>query len=365
MTTVSTTFSPEYLAQYRGNTPIAICVTFIVLEIVFVALRYCARWVGKAKWGMDDFLMIPALILCLEQCGVGIAFIIVGGGGYHSARGFPTEQIIKFHQLQFSIAISYFSAVLFPKLAILAIYLRLFDVKRGFRIVTWIIGAFMIANWIGTTVAMSQICHPVQFFWNQKIPGGGKCFNIVDFLRWSSFMNIITDLAMLVLPIPVVLELQMSKKMKAGLVITFALGSLGLVTSIIRFVGFFTSNAVIDPQWAAAPLVTWTILETGTYFIAACLPTLRPLAVFLWKRNPLSQLRSRSAVTKNSGTGGSIALQSRGKAGFKTFDDDSNELIDSKESHQWVSSTTDVERGTRSSRSDGITIKRSVDVTSQ
>ena len=51
----------------------------------------------------------------------------------------------------------------------------------------------------------------------------------------------------------------------------------GLVASVIRFIGFFTIDAVSDPTWSAVPLIIWTVVETGMYLITCCLPTYRPL----------------------------------------------------------------------------------------
>lgn len=67
----------------------------------------------------------------------------------------------------------------------------------------------------------------------------------------------------------------------------------GLIASIIRFVGFFNTNAVTDQTWAAMDLTIWTIIETGMYLMAACFPTYRPLVKFIASR------RNRNAV-KNS-----------------------------------------------------------------
>ena len=51
----------------------------------------------------------------------------------------------------------------------------------------------------------------------------------------------------------------------------------GLISSIIRFIEFYITNAEIDKTWNASTLVIWAIIEGGIYLIAACLPTYRPL----------------------------------------------------------------------------------------
>jgi hypothetical protein len=51
----------------------------------------------------------------------------------------------------------------------------------------------------------------------------------------------------------------------------------GIVVSILRFVGFFHSQIFADPAWESVNLMCYTLAEPGTYFLAACFPTFRPL----------------------------------------------------------------------------------------
>lgn len=118
----------------------------------------------------------------------------------------------------------YLPAVIFPKLSILVLYLRIFT-KQTDRIACWAIGGFMIANCVGTMVAGCFICRPLEFLWDRTIPGG-HCININAWYRWSSLMNILTDVTMLVLPLPVIWKIQTTKKVKIGLTITFTTGSM-------------------------------------------------------------------------------------------------------------------------------------------
>lgn len=61
---------------------------------------------------------------------------------------------------------------------------------------------------------------------------------------------------------------------------------------MIRFATFFGQDAEKDGTYSAPTLLIWIVCETGTYLIAACLPSYRPLAVLLWERSPHFSLRS-------------------------------------------------------------------------
>ena len=121
------------------------------------------------------------------------------------------------------IPLFYLAAVVFPKLALLAIYLHIF-VQPHFRMACYVLVTLLIANWIGNTVAVLLICQPIQYLWDRTITGG-HCFHINAWFRWASFLNILTDVAMLLLPLPVIWKLHTSRNVKIGLTITFATGS--------------------------------------------------------------------------------------------------------------------------------------------
>lgn len=66
-------FNPGYAEEDISSRVIISAVVFIVLDIGAVALRYAARLKYKTKWGIDDFLMAPALLLGLVFCVTGIS----------------------------------------------------------------------------------------------------------------------------------------------------------------------------------------------------------------------------------------------------------------------------------------------------
>ena len=58
-------FPPGYAEEYSGDIALRTAIAFIVLEFTFVTLRYISRALGKLPAGPDDYLMIPARVICL------------------------------------------------------------------------------------------------------------------------------------------------------------------------------------------------------------------------------------------------------------------------------------------------------------
>lgn len=74
-----------------------------------------------------------------------------------------------------------------------------------------------------------------------------------------------------------------------------------MVTAILRLVSFFKNDLYRDVTWYSVDLMTWTIAEPGIYFIASILPSLRPLAILMFRDFDFSTLRSQwfpSRITK-------------------------------------------------------------------
>lgn len=118
----------------------------------------------------------------------------------------------------------YFLTVGVPKLAILAFYLRIFTIK-AYRWGVYVLAAIVLATMIVTSVVSLNLCRPFAYNWDHSIPGG-SCYKQTVFFEWGSFPNIVTDVAILILPMPVVWNLHTTRRMKVGLTLTFIMAGM-------------------------------------------------------------------------------------------------------------------------------------------
>ena len=67
-------------------------------------------------------------------------------------------------------------------------------------------------------------CTPIPYFWDKSLKG--HCIN--QFAMWFSNagVNILTDLAIIILPMPVLRRLNLAKRQKRALTVVFAIGGL-------------------------------------------------------------------------------------------------------------------------------------------
>lgn len=117
----------------------------------------------------------------------------------------------------------YVPSVTFSKLSILALYLRIFTIKT-YRYAVYAIEAFLGLVWLTSFVLAFRECAPFQYSWDKTIPNG-HCINLLIPFRLIGGLNLLSDILMLILPLPVIWRLHTSTNQKIGLTLTFLTGS--------------------------------------------------------------------------------------------------------------------------------------------
>ncbi|KAF2476667.1 uncharacterized protein BDR25DRAFT_154105, partial [Lindgomyces ingoldianus] len=254
---------------------------FVVAASLALYLRFVARRIQKVRWGWDDGLILSAALFLYSLIACCLVDVYGGGVGYHrSVVEQSASKIRVLAKMAIVLPIFYLPAAALPKLSIICLYLRIFHKQTNpiQRKICWITAILVVANCIGSMIPAFVACRPLSYLWMERKPGDPThCIDFNAWYRWGSIMNVITDIVMIFLPIPVIWKLSSSRSVKISLSITFALGSLGVVTSIIRFVGFFKTDSHSDGTWNATNFLILTTVECGMYFISACLLAMKPI----------------------------------------------------------------------------------------
>jgi hypothetical protein len=232
--------SPEYI----GWRLVVFTALFVPLQIIAVALRiYARRLVIGPKLALDDALVILALIfqLIISAVGVGecleplkgtsmanqnrLATVPHAGVGYHLdyVKTNHPVKVITWGKYLVALTVIYAIGINIPKLAILVLYRNLFPM-RTVRIVVWTLAGILVLQSISNIVALLAACQPFEANYNPTIPGA-KCMDKELFFTWASIPNVVTDLAMLILPLPIVWGLHNTRRIKIALTFTFLVGS--------------------------------------------------------------------------------------------------------------------------------------------
>lgn len=119
----------------------------------------------------------------------------------------------------------YVIGTMLVKVSILLFLYRIFHVERMFRIAFWLMGFFLVVYSTVTLLLLIFSCHPIEINWDVKLYLDPKthcypkAYNVIGI---HGFCNIISDIALLALPVPMVRKLQMTakKKLRVGTVLT-------------------------------------------------------------------------------------------------------------------------------------------------
>ncbi|KAJ5728211.1 hypothetical protein N7493_004541 [Penicillium malachiteum] len=296
---------------YCGQQLIGVSIAIAVLQILIVAARFYARYTQRQKYGIDDYLIILALVASVGQSALYIYLVKHGGIGYHLQYVEKTPEKMGLYANE----IFDFPFTITPaKISILLFYVRIFDVPN-FRILAWVVGAIVLGHGIGVLFAAIFQCSPIAYTWDTTIVGG-SCFDQEAFYRYVSPPNILTDVFLLIMPLPFVWKLHTQLRQKIALTGIFFLGSLGTVASILRMSVFFQESATTDPTWASVKLGTWTILEGGIIIIAACLPSVWQLITKMIPRKLLINSSSGQQASNQY----SITRRAKRSTGFSQLE---------------------------------------------
>lgn len=122
----------------------------------------------------------------------------------------------------------YFAHSLAVKLSVLALYYRIFGIKRSHRIWIYILAAAMIALIAALCILQALLCIPIGRYFDPSIPGTCKSSGLLVIIGEtpSSFL----DFAMVALAIVMIRPLHLSSRLKWRLTFLFGLGVMSVIS---------------------------------------------------------------------------------------------------------------------------------------
>ncbi|KAK7706151.1 hypothetical protein SLS57_009803 [Botryosphaeria dothidea] len=220
----------------------------------------------------------------------------------------PLEQYNLYNLLIMCASVLYAPTQGFAKLSLLLFYRRLAPFQ-WFQFAIYVVMFVVFAYTLGIIFSLIFPCKPIQSNWDVTITG--ECINKTGIYIATAVINIATDIALLVLPIPVLARLQMPLLEKSALIAMFSIGSMTCITSVIRLILLLPMLTDLDQTWAVSIPCVWILVEANLVVICGCLPIVRKFA-----RHVAPKLFADSSSSPSSGN-----KNSRGYAGRKpTFD---------------------------------------------
>ncbi|OJD30392.1 uncharacterized protein BKCO1_6100027 [Diplodia corticola] len=192
------------------------------------------------------------------------------------------------------------------KISIVLSYLRLFASSKGTRTACLVFLCILILNTVVSVTCCILTCHPISFFWHPELfttpeVVNEHCVNVKAMWFFQGYTYIFFDLVLIVLPIPVVKSLNISRRERWALGGIFALGGFGCICSFLRIHSLTRAIGSQDPGWDNVDSARWAVIEVAVGIICASLPQCKTLLTRLFPRFLSPNRRSRDVTFAVSG----------------------------------------------------------------
>ncbi|PYI01313.1 hypothetical protein BO78DRAFT_436227 [Aspergillus sclerotiicarbonarius CBS 121057] len=263
-------FDHAHPHMFRAN--MGVIVAGLITSTGCLALRVYTKAYLLHKFGWDDVSIILAWVFSVGTQTCSIYGYEHGDMGIHIWNVTPATYVT-YTKIILSAVVIYIPTLALAKISLIILYHRTLRQKRYQRWILYTL-AFMISGYSFALIfAVLFGCQPVQRAWDPFV--GGTCIDQYTLYIVLAVLNIISDVALILVPIPTVVGLHMPSIQKVGLLLMFMIGCATLVTSILRLLSlipFLNSN---DPTYDVGLPNLLINIEANFAIICTCLPFLR------------------------------------------------------------------------------------------
>ncbi|KAI1131367.1 hypothetical protein F5Y10DRAFT_287143 [Nemania abortiva] len=253
----------------QAHVLIGVVVPVLSVATLSVALRIYTRTCLLKQVGADDYLALLSLLLAIAT-GVSECVNTTHGLGKHAwdLQG-PDEVVAYFKNFYVNIAF-YNAGLLVVKLTFLTQYYRVLVLKRFQTVCA--VAMITVGAWGLSQIFVGLfICTPVAGFWDTTLDA--TCIPVPQQWYINAGGNIVTDIIVFVLPLPVLAHLKLPRVQRLSLVGIFSFGFFTCAISVIR-IKFLGQGGDFSYENVEASI--WSITELCSGVTCVCLPTLRP-----------------------------------------------------------------------------------------
>ncbi|KAI5789041.1 hypothetical protein EDC01DRAFT_124356 [Geopyxis carbonaria] len=273
-------FLPGYVPESRSNVILWLGIVLCAFSVVVVVGRLISRRKTMGWVGIDDWLIVPAMIFCILYVIDLCVAATHGGLGKHS-WDMKYEEVVIGVKTLFPSMILYTISIFFTKLSVLFFIYRLAGpiCSNAMRYVLHAYFVFHICFGITTLFIFVFQCLPVKagFDLDTRFDKDTHCKEYIEVFYATSVIHAISDIVLIVLPVKMVWGLQMPKQKKTAVILVFCLGSLACICSILRMVYIWDFAKSYDLGWDAFYPSLFGVLETTIAINTSSMPALKPL----------------------------------------------------------------------------------------
>ncbi|TVY75578.1 hypothetical protein LSUE1_G004653 [Lachnellula suecica] len=253
---------PNYVDPVtRGNAKVIINIILYSILICFIGLRIYTRTHLRKFFGIDDILILVALI----PTSVFFIISLLADLRFHWTRhsnDIPASQVPRGLKMVLCTEVMFAAACTLTKLSMLMFVWRMLASSTLiWRRIT--LAAIVVVSLQGTIFCITVIfqCRPPSDYWKLTTEPQPNCINQTNSLLVAGVINTLTDFVVVLLPIRTVWSLQIRSKQAVPVIILFGFGFISCICGIVRT--YYTYNVSIsyDAIWDSYPVWVTAALE--------------------------------------------------------------------------------------------------------
>ncbi|SMR63382.1 unnamed protein product [Zymoseptoria tritici ST99CH_3D1] len=259
--------SPEITSEAQWRSVVATILAFTGVALLAVGLRF---WVRRKGLMIEDWVTLGTMILSL---GFVTASII------QARLGLEQHTTDSEHQKPYLIA-NYVAWPLYLwglagfKLALCIGYLRLVKGSLGSWHRIFIVGVATLSSLIHTIFVIIYLfpCRPLSRIFDASVEGSCLPYAAINYTVSATVISL--DIIIFLLPVPLIQRLKLDRTVKIGLTVTF---SLGLLTTVLTIMRATQINRIVYGDGNTTHFVVRGTLELNIGIMTSCLPFLRSI----------------------------------------------------------------------------------------
>lgn len=295
--------TPNFAHPENGNTgALAALLVSLILASTFLFIRVYVVFFKVRQSRLGDYLMLAAYLFFLVVVSGSLLRLSKIGLFIHQwdIHGRDVKQYLQ----QVLIGVEFwFGGILLVKASILVEWLRLFAPAQGrtyFSTSCKILLAANILFYSAIIIGLNLSCRPFPKIWDKTLDG--TCIDLRKIHLGAAVVDLLLDIAILVLPQRIIWKLRISKSKKVGVSMVFTIGILATVSAAFLFDAILKWNQSDDMTYHYSAVVLWAVAEMTGGILVFCAPVVPKLVQELhvprWLSGLLSSTSSAASLAR-------------------------------------------------------------------
>ncbi|KAK4238071.1 hypothetical protein C8A03DRAFT_33920 [Achaetomium macrosporum] len=231
---------PPPLHPFSEDKPtLLVCWWITSFCAVIITLRVIGRFIRTEKLFREDKTAAVALVPLFLRMGCVHVILVYGTNNAQLEGAGLSERDLRMKSIASGLVllsrVLYAATLWILKCAVLEFFRRLnVNWRRTYDLGLMFLRAVLIMTFVTVVISDLAECQPFSHYWQVLPDPGGRCRQGYAQLLTMAICNVLTDLMLVIFPVPVILSSSMSATRKLQLVLLFSLSLAPVVVTIYR-----------------------------------------------------------------------------------------------------------------------------------